>query len=113
MSKLVMEPNNIVKEWREAKDKKLQIEILADQNMCLKKDIVDILIKGGIPKEEIPRVRERNRTIVEVRPDRQQDHNIPKAVRLLVTAEMVRIQEQIDELANQLGELSEFLAREE
>lgn len=43
-----MKEKDIVKEYREAKDKPHQIIILADQNCCERRDIENILGKYGI-----------------------------------------------------------------
>lgn len=42
-----MSPEQICKEYREAKNKKQQIGILADQNLCGKSEIIKILIEAG------------------------------------------------------------------
>lgn len=46
--KMYMTPADIAKEYREAKHKKTQIEILADQNCCTKEAIKDVLRAQGI-----------------------------------------------------------------
>lgn len=42
-----MTPTEICKEYRAAKNKKKQIGILADQNLCSKSDIIKILAENG------------------------------------------------------------------
>ena len=42
-----MTENEICREYNKAKDKKLQIGILADMNVCNKEDILKILIRNG------------------------------------------------------------------
>lgn len=42
-----MSSEEICKEYRAAKNKKQQIGILADQNLCGKSDIIKILIEAG------------------------------------------------------------------
>lgn len=44
---LYMSSEEICKEYREAKNKKRQITILADQNLCKRADIIKILIEAG------------------------------------------------------------------
>ena len=44
---LHMSMEEICKEYREAKNKKRQITILADQNLCKRADIIKILIEAG------------------------------------------------------------------
>lgn len=49
----------ILKNYREAKDKKKQVSILADLNVCTVGEIINILIAGGIDKRELPRTRQK------------------------------------------------------
>lgn len=44
---LYMNSERICREYREAKNKKQQIGILADQNLCGKSEIIKILIEAG------------------------------------------------------------------
>lgn len=52
----------ILKNYREAKDKKRQVRILADMNVCSVDEIKAILIAGGIDKRELPRTRQKTAT---------------------------------------------------
>ena len=45
---LHMSPADIFKEYREAKDPKEQIKILADENICGAREIIDVLISFGV-----------------------------------------------------------------
>lgn len=45
---LHMSPADIFKEYREAKDPKEQIKILADENVCGAREIIDVLISFGV-----------------------------------------------------------------
>lgn len=56
---MTMTEQEIVKDYREAKDKKTQIGILADLNTCSKQQIVEILKVGGVDHRELPRIRKR------------------------------------------------------
>ena len=56
---MTMSDADIVKEYREAKDKKAQIGILADLNTCSRDEIKEILIKGGVSPKELPRNRKK------------------------------------------------------
>ena len=49
-SKMPMSQADIAKEYREAKNKKQQIKILADENLCKTGDIVRVLLAAGTPK---------------------------------------------------------------
>lgn len=50
---MVMTNEDIIKEFREAAVPTKQIAILADQNLCSKQEIADILIAGGC--ENVPK----------------------------------------------------------
>ena len=52
-----MTDGEIVAEYKQAKSPMKQIAILADQNLCKKKDIVAILIEAGcdVPKQYLPK----------------------------------------------------------
>ena len=50
-----MTTNEIVRMYKEAADKKNQINILADMNLCTPDDIRAELIKGGIDARTLPR----------------------------------------------------------
>lgn len=54
-SKMPMSQADIAKEYREAKNKKQQIKILADENLCETGDIVRVLLAAGIPESELPK----------------------------------------------------------
>ncbi len=53
--KLPMSYEDIVKEYREAKDKKAQVRILAELNDCEESVIIDILKLSGVKTQELPR----------------------------------------------------------
>ena len=48
---MIMSDNEIVRNYQEAKNKKAQIEILADMNCCQKKDICEVLSNNGVEIE--------------------------------------------------------------
>lgn len=54
---MIMTNDDIVKEYLEAKNRMAQIGILADQNLCKKKDIVAVLMEAGVdvPKQFLPK----------------------------------------------------------
>lgn len=54
-SKMPMSQADIAKEYRESKNKKQQIKILADENLCKTGDIVRVLLAAGIPESELPK----------------------------------------------------------
>ena len=50
-----MSDEEIVRNYREAKDKKKQVGILADLNVCKPEEIIEILKRGGVPHYALPR----------------------------------------------------------
>ena len=54
---MTMTETEIVKDFREAKDKRMQVGILADLNECSKEKIIEILKAGGVDHRELPRTR--------------------------------------------------------
>ena len=53
----IMSKDDIVKEYLEAKNRMAQIKILADQNLCERSEIVEILVEAGaeVPKQCLPK----------------------------------------------------------
>lgn len=58
---MTMKPADIAKEFNEAKDKTVQLTILADMNVTTKQEIAKVLIAEGIPASEIPLKSKRGR----------------------------------------------------
>ncbi len=54
MSKLVMTPGEILRDYNEAKDKRAQIQILAELNATSKEEIMAVLKAGGIDGRTLP-----------------------------------------------------------
>jgi hypothetical protein len=52
-----MTNEEILRNYRQAKDRRMQIGILADLNQCGTVRIVEILTEGGIPAEELPKIK--------------------------------------------------------
>ena len=61
---LQMTPEEIVRSYREAKDKAAQVGILADLNLCPREMICKILVEGGltIASSLAPVAKSRRRT---------------------------------------------------
>ena len=57
--KLEMTVEEIVRSYREVLDKKHQLEVLADLNVCSKEVIKQVLIEGGVKPQELPRQRKK------------------------------------------------------
>ena len=53
--KLYMEPKDIVKSYKEAANKRKQIAILAQLNLCKESDILDVLRDNGVDHRALPR----------------------------------------------------------
>lgn len=49
-----MNENEIVRDFKEAKEKRKQISILADMNQCSREQIREILLRNGICEAELP-----------------------------------------------------------
>jgi len=56
---MVMTKNEILRDWEGAKNKKEQIQILADLNCTSQEDIKDILLEMGVDYRRLPREREK------------------------------------------------------
>lgn len=54
-----MSEEEIVIDYKQAKNKKAQVEILADLNACSKEQIIEILKRNGISSKELPRERKK------------------------------------------------------
>ena len=52
-----MTNSEIVRSYREAKDKGKQVKILSQLNLCEVGEILDILAKNGVKPQEMPRMR--------------------------------------------------------
>lgn len=122
-----MTPEEILRDFKEAKNQKAQIAILADQNLCTKGEIIDILKEKGVPdgelgisKTERPKkttvntkkaaVPKTGENLKEEEPKKQQyKENVPSIIRKAAAKEMLAVQEEIDRLGEDLKTLSEFL----
>lgn len=127
-----MQMNNaeIVKSYREAKDKKKQVSILAELNACEKEKIISILKDGGISDRELPRNRKKTESeegdaetlilkevfLKPLIPNKQEPEAksricMPEVVREVICRQMEKEQEAIDYHSHRLKELNEFLGR--
>lgn len=59
MEEYAMTTPEIVRLYKESKDKRKQISILSDLNACTEREIKDILINGGIDARTLPRQRKK------------------------------------------------------
>ena len=117
-----MNDDEIVKMYREAEDKKAQITILADLNVCEKEDIIKILKAGGVTQAEMPRNRKKtesggqSKAESDVHPKQQNKEpvvsvpeELPEVVKEVICRQMEQEQEAIDYHSGRLKELNEFL----
>ncbi|MCM1256491.1 MAG: hypothetical protein NC307_01400 [Roseburia sp.] len=127
-----MTSNEIVRQYKEGKNQREQIKILADMNLCEKEEIEKILLDNGCripgqnPKKKIQNESaEPEENIPAKEPQEKNPHapgtketgfQVPDKVKELVNAKMVRLQEAIDayqkkikEYETEMEELSGFL----
>ena len=110
-----MSNEDIVKEYREAKDKKEQIKILADLNVCDKQEIIKVLINDGhinpalfvttprIPTSTFPKKNVKKKAKeMEVAPVQPEIlipvAAVPEIVKEALSQKMIELQETIDTL---------------
>ena len=119
-----MTPEAIVRDYKEAKEPKAQIQSLADMNLCEKREIEKILSDNGC---KLPSKPASKKTSVEPEDSgecpKEKPHKsrealcqVPGIVREVVNTQMVRLQQVIDacqekirEYEKELEELSSFL----
>ena len=109
-----MSNEDIVKEYRESKNKKGQIQILADLNACDREKIVRILTSHGAMEEKKPKAAGKEK----VAPVQQSPIAlvVPEIVKEALSQKMIELQEAIDkykakqkESEEQLDVLSNYL----
>lgn len=89
-----MTEDEIVRSYRNAKNRNTQITVLAQLNACQKEEIEQILERKGELKKKKTEI---------VLP------NMPELVKEMITIKMIEITEQIDRLGEELKELNEFM----
>jgi hypothetical protein len=96
-----MTENEIVKSYKQATKKVQQIGILADLNLCSKKEIRDLLEQNGC---DVPRYKNR---YTKVEPDTQTDKpDFPEPVIALVKKRILEIDLEMKPLESRLESLS-------
>ena len=109
-----MTDNEICREYREAKNKKAQIQILADQMLCTRGEIIKILAENG---EDVSQIN----TKAQVR--RKKEEPVPESVLvdlcnrldeidntvMQLTGEKRLIEERIKEKEQEYREIAEFV----
>lgn len=71
-----MTTNEIVRMYKEAADKKKQITILSQMNLCTPEEIREELIKGGVDPRCLPRNRKKNEAAISEPDDAQKPGNM-------------------------------------
>lgn len=102
--KMEMKPEDIRKEFQEAKDKRAQIKILSERNLCSREDIIEILKEQGIKEEDIPQTRGRRQKNAT-----KKKTAIPQSVKDAIAARIVQLTEEAEEKEHQVKELRDFL----
>jgi len=119
---MYMKDNEIVREYREGRDKKQQVKILADMNGCTYEEIVEVLRKQGIDVSGVERKkRGRQGTKETVVPAEEKKSDVaaglpaetekpavaaglPDIVRDTITQRMIEETEKMETCARQMKE---------
>ena len=118
-----MSEAEIVRDYRQAKNKGHQVEILSELNLCSKQKIIDILKSNGVSQAELPRQRKKKGSTPEeqsvnpkelerVQPMAAGREELPEIVKEVICKQMEREQDGIDYHSARLKELGAFLRRE-
>ena len=86
-----MTEDEIVRSYRNAKNRNTQITVLAQLNACQTEEIEQILEQKGVikKKQDVP--------------------EMPEVIKEMITVRMIEITEQMDKLGEELKELSDFV----
>lgn len=112
-----MTESEIVSRYEHARDRKTQIQILAELNACDKEYIIGILKDKGydvdaeLKKKAKPRKSTKPPAISEAYPAAATIESVPDAVKEALTLRMIAEQEEIELHSMKLNELSRFLQR--
>lgn len=96
--KLEMTPEEIVRSYREALDKKQQIEVLADLNVCSKEVIRKVLIENGVKLQELPRQRKKSAGAVAAEVKAFEEDRKAALVREGLSVLRTKLQKEYDEI---------------
>lgn len=110
-----MTPQEIAKEYREAKDKGNQIKILADENLTDRKEIIKILREQGEITDKVPRSKG-----LRAKAEPGAAVGMPVSVQAALERELVIMQRDIDEqrekvekLKEQIGDIEQYISKKE
>ena len=125
--KMNMTPQEIAKEYREAKDKGNQIKILADENLTDRKEIIKILREQGEITDKVPRskgLRAKAEPGAAIANKKKEESGaavgMPVSVQAALERELVIMQRDIDEqrekvekLKEQIGDIEQYISKKE
>lgn len=118
-----MTEGEIVRSYKEAKNKSQQVGILAELNCCSKEKIIEILKQEGTPSRELPRQRKKKDLVdtsivvtkknLEIKKmavvEEKNKKQLPEAVKEAISKQMIEEQEAIDRHSQRLKELNDYL----
>lgn len=111
---MYMSNADIIKEYKEAKDRSAQVKILADQNCCSTEKIIGILVAGGIDHRCFSQLRRKQNQadvsaaekVVKEKIPYKKPEIIPGPPRAVTLADaMAAIRAELDEINRQQYEL--------
>lgn len=100
----MMRDSTICKEYREAKNKKEQIKILADLNLCTTKLIKEILVEGG---EILPLEKVKKNSVT--KEELAAGQNLPSVVIKALCNRLDQLDSDIHSIEKEYKEISEFI----
>ena len=101
-----MTPQEIAKEYREAKDKGNQIKILADENLTDRKEIIKILREQGEITDKVPRSKG-----LRAKAEPGAAVEAPESVIAACERELVLMQQSIDSDLKTINEMEHNIAK--
>lgn len=110
MAKLKMELWEILRDYRTAKDKDNMITVLADRNVCERKDIIEILEANG---EKVEIVEKKKKVKIHTEPPSVCDAIDLYAVMKALNLYKISLQKDRGEILKALKELEEEFAKVE
>lgn len=96
-----MTENEIVREYRGAKNKREQVTILSDLNSCEKEEIIEILLRNGVDQKELPRKRKPRKKPEEER----KAHSATDTVASILAQRVMEIDKVLQERYEEVGTL--------
>lgn len=104
-----MTNGDIVKSYKEAKEKKKQIEILAQLNACPVATIREILVSEGVQFPG-PKPKKPESSTAETPAEASKEKAVPEAVNIAVIEKLTAIQQKISALEDEIEKLNNTAA---